>query len=251
MRWRPRGRSRSRRARADRRRQPRRRQGQRHRGDRRRRALRRAGGPRTHLRAPAVAGGWNRGLGRAAGAAAGVWWQRAHTPPPMVPQPRVLVVGGTTPGAYPTIAAALAAARPGDTVDVLGEYREPVALKSGVTLRSRVPREAVLLAPVGAQEVRGAKLIGFSIRLGRSCAGRRGGLPRTLGGRARRQRSRACRDWRSRSSAARPAVLLGNAIHDCGGRRADHRSARAVAFAQFLPAEQRSGWWRVDGARPL
>ncbi len=43
------------------------------------------------------------------------------------------------PARVPTIAAALAAARNGDTVEVLaGEYREHVFLKSGVTLRSRV-----------------------------------------------------------------------------------------------------------------
>ena len=38
----------------------------------------------------------------------------------------------------------MAEARPGDTVEVrIGEYREQVRLKSGVTLRSLVPREAI------------------------------------------------------------------------------------------------------------
>ena len=42
-----------------------------------------------------------------------------------------------------SIAAALAQARAGDTVEVrAGEYREQVRLKAGVTLRARVPREA-------------------------------------------------------------------------------------------------------------
>jgi hypothetical protein len=42
-----------------------------------------------------------------------------------------------------SIAAALAMARPGDTVEVAGgEYHEEVKLKDGVTVRSRVPRDA-------------------------------------------------------------------------------------------------------------
>ncbi len=65
--------------------------------------------------------------------------------PPVIIEPRVLTAG---PGAaYPTIAAAMAGSRNGDTVEVVaGEYREHVFLKSGVTLRSRVPREARLIA---------------------------------------------------------------------------------------------------------
>jgi len=52
---------------------------------------------------------------------------------------------------FATIQEALAAAREGDTVEVSGgEYREQVRLKSGVALRSQVPREAILrAAPVG------------------------------------------------------------------------------------------------------
>jgi PPM family protein phosphatase len=68
--------------------------------------------------------------------------------PPVVLEPRTLTAGAG--GAYPSIAAALAAARSGDTVEVLaGEYPEHVFLKSGVTLRSRVAREARLIASPG------------------------------------------------------------------------------------------------------
>jgi hypothetical protein len=108
--------------------------------------------------------------------AAGVAWQRAHPPAPVPLVPRVLVVGAANalgrPGGdgYATISAAMAAARAGDTVEVpLGEYRDQVVLKSGVTLRSRVPREAVLRAPavggpaVLAEGVHAARLSGFSI----------------------------------------------------------------------------------------
>ena len=167
----------------------------------------------------------------------------------MVPQPRVLVVGGTTPGAYPTIAAALAAARPGDTVDVpIGEYREPVALKSGVTLRSRVPREAVLLAPVGAQEVRGAKLIGFSIRLGEAALD---------GAAVYLVRSEVELDDNEVEHAETgveiigggPAVLIGNAVHDCGvGVRINGPLESWLSHNSFQ--RNNLGLVAVDGARP-
>jgi hypothetical protein len=72
---------------------------------------------------------------------------------------------------FDTIAAALAEARPNDTVEVLaGEYREQVNLKSRVTLRSRIPREARLIAPVGggpamvAKDVHNARVTGFLIQ---------------------------------------------------------------------------------------
>jgi len=88
--------------------------------------------------------------------------------PAVVIEPRTLSAGaGTT---YATIAAALDAARNGDTVEVLpGEYRERVVLKSGVTLRSRLAREAHLIAPplnnvaVTASGVQNARLSGFLI----------------------------------------------------------------------------------------
>jgi hypothetical protein len=103
-------------------------------------------------------------------AAAGGWFSRSlWVPPPVVLKPETLLVGTGT--AYPTIAAAMAAARAGDTVEVApGEYNEQVHLVSGVTLVSRVPREAVLrAAPMGggaavvADNVTGARFSGFRI----------------------------------------------------------------------------------------
>ena len=87
-------------------------------------------------------------------------WQ----PAPIVIAPRVIAV--TT-----TIAAAMADARAGDTVEVPeGEYREQVRLKDGITLRARVPREPKLRAApmssgpaVIAEGVKGARLSGFRI----------------------------------------------------------------------------------------
>ncbi len=88
--------------------------------------------------------------------------------PPVIIEPRTLTAG---PGAaYETITAAIAAARAGDTVEALsGEYREHIFLKTGVTLRSHIPREARLIAAaanntaVTASGVEHARLEGFLI----------------------------------------------------------------------------------------
>lgn len=98
-------------------------------------------------------------------AAASGWLTRGMwVPSPVVRVPRLISV--TT-----TIAAAMAEARPGDTVEVPeGEYREQVRLKDGVTLRARVPREPKLRAApmsngpaVIAEGVKGARFSGFRI----------------------------------------------------------------------------------------
>jgi len=103
-------------------------------------------------------------------AAAAAWFSRGMwAPSPVVVKPRVLVVG--TGSRYPGIAAAMAAARAGDTVEVsAGEYQEQVHLAGGVTLRSRVPLEAVLrAAPLGsgpaviAENIKDARFSGFRI----------------------------------------------------------------------------------------
>ncbi len=125
--------------------------------------------------APGAAGGgaMGRALWFVAGlalAAAGAWFSRSlWVPQPVVEKARVLAVGRGA--AYPSIVAALAAARAGDTIDVAaGEYSEQVHLASGVTLRSHVPRAAILrAAPLAsgpaamAENVEGARLSGFRI----------------------------------------------------------------------------------------
>ncbi len=95
---------------------------------------------------------------------------RKFTPPapPVQVAPRVILAGEGTPL---SIAAALAEARPGDTIEVQpGEYHEQVRLKGGVTLRSRVPLEATLRAPalsngpaLIAQGIQNARVSGFRI----------------------------------------------------------------------------------------
>jgi len=105
-------------------------------------------------------------------AAAAGWFSRPlWIPPPVKFTPRVLVVAAE--GApFASIAAALAEARTGDTVDVMGgEYREQVTLKDAVTLRSHVPRLAILRAApmsqgaaVVADGVKDARISGFLVK---------------------------------------------------------------------------------------
>ena len=107
------------------------------------------------------------GLAVAVGAA---WLSRSQwAPKPIVIEPHTLTAGQG--GEFATITEALEKARAGDTVEVqLGDYREEVRLKSGVTLRSRVPREArILAAPLSkgpaviGREVKNARFSGFRI----------------------------------------------------------------------------------------
>jgi serine/threonine protein phosphatase PrpC len=107
-------------------------------------------------------------------AVAGGWFSRSlWVPPPVVEKPKVLIVG--TDAAYPSIAAAMSAAHAGDIVEVSGgEYNEQVHLAAGVTLRSRVPREAVLraaplntAAAVIGENIKGGRFTGFRILAGK------------------------------------------------------------------------------------
>jgi serine/threonine protein phosphatase PrpC len=104
----------------------------------------------------------SRALALAAGVAIGVAGEYALVRWPVLPwpiappatanpAPRELVVGGTSPGAYLTIGAALTDARAGDTIRVQpGRYAEQLELRRGVTIVSDLPHAAVLVAPDGA-----------------------------------------------------------------------------------------------------
>jgi PPM family protein phosphatase len=84
-------------------------------------------------------------------AAALVYRLALDTPGP-VAEGRNLVVGGTSPDSYATIAAAVTAARPRDVVLVEpGEYPEAVVLPAGVSLVARVPGSASLVSPPGRE----------------------------------------------------------------------------------------------------
>lgn len=89
------------------------------------------------------------------------------------PAPAAVLRVGAGVGMFPTIAEALAAAQPGETVEVApGRYAGRVQMREGVALISSEPRGAVLTPPPGdgevgpvvdARNVRGALLAGFRI----------------------------------------------------------------------------------------
>jgi hypothetical protein len=67
--------------------------------------------------------------------------------------PRSLTVGAAPVAEFATIAAAMAAARAGDTIYVgPGEYHEQVIVRDGVHLVARPARAAVVRAPAGAPQ---------------------------------------------------------------------------------------------------
>jgi serine/threonine protein phosphatase PrpC len=115
-------------------------------------------------------------------AAAGAWFyppvrervlgliEGQDTPVPTPPPTPILHVG---PGEadFFSISDALAAARPGQTIEVApGQYQETVELKDGVALVSRTPRGAVIQAPDAAPAVSGhgvrTRFVGFKIEAG-------------------------------------------------------------------------------------
>lgn len=148
--------------------------------------------------------------GAALGAGGGWWWQQAHQPAPLVIQPQVLAVRDDP--RFPTISAAMTAARAGDTVEVpLGDFTgERVELKSGVTLRGRVPREAVLAAPVHATGIHDARLSGFEIRGAEGPGVLVDGSDLEID-----DNEIAAADIGIEIRGGGRTVLLGNAIHDC------------------------------------
>jgi hypothetical protein len=95
--------------------------------------------------------------------------RRFWVPAPVPTGPRILEAGNGTQ--YPTITQAIAAARAGDSVILApGEYLEQVHLKTGVSLQSRVPREAILRASplnngpaIVASSVKDARVSGLRI----------------------------------------------------------------------------------------
>ena len=90
-------------------------------------------------------------LGALAGVLAmlGLVWNVAA--PPETPRPRTLIAGGSTAGAFQQVTAALAAARPGDTVRLEpGAYEERIVVPEGVDLIARVPGTVTMRRPAGS-----------------------------------------------------------------------------------------------------
>ena len=85
-------------------------------------------------------------------------WLNQPDSAPVVSPHRTVTVDSAALGA------ALARAQPGDTIELLaGEYREPIRMRDGITLRSRVPPAAILRATVTAQRLHGARIIGVRV----------------------------------------------------------------------------------------
>jgi serine/threonine protein phosphatase PrpC len=82
----------------------------------------------------------------------------------VVRSPQIWTVG---PDAIPTIGAALARARPGDTIEVSpGEYHEDVHLRTGISVLSTKLHGARILSPdvaVLAEDIHNARFAGFDI----------------------------------------------------------------------------------------
>jgi hypothetical protein len=90
-------------------------------------------------------------LGALAGVLAmlGLVWNVAALPE--TPGPRTLIAGASTAGAFQQITAALAAARPGDTVRLEpGAYEERIVVPEGVDLIARVPGTVTMRRPAGS-----------------------------------------------------------------------------------------------------
>lgn len=175
-------------------------------------------------------------------------------PKPVIVKPRTITAGQGT--RFVTIAAALADARPGDTVEVTaGEYNEAIHLKSGVTLESRVPREAVLriTAPSGpavlAQNVEDARFSGFRIVADPKAPISTGVLI---------VESNVSLDQLEIEGAAvgievrgaSKVSLVGNAIHDCFGESLLISGPVEAWLAHNSFQRNKAGLVARDGARP-
>ena len=78
-------------------------------------------------------------------------WMLTLDDPVRVGAPRTLQVDQAPGSEYTTIAAAMAAASPRDTVEIgPGEYAEAVVLSDGVNLEAREPGSVTLVAPLAA-----------------------------------------------------------------------------------------------------
>ena len=190
-------------------------------------------------------------------AAAAAWFSKGiWQPPPKPAVPRVLAAG---PGrTFPTIHEAMAQAASGDTVEVAGgEYREQVRLKSGVTLRSAVPREAVVRAApdargpaVIAEAVKGARLAGFRIAADPQLPLAEGIALVDSEVEVNDNEVAGAGIGIEIRGAASP-VLVGNTIHDCagGGILISGPSAPWLSH-NSLVRNTRAGVSARDGARP-
>ena len=186
-------------------------------------------------------------LATLAAVSAGLYFTRdLWRPKPEIIRPRIINAGTGTP--FALIAQAMAEARAGDTVQVLaGEYREPVDLRSGVTLKSHVAREAVLHGGVRAQNVKDARLVGFRLAGGEAAA------PGVLVVDAKVDIEQNDIDGASIGIEARGASqlnLVGNSIHDCPGEALLLSGPIEAWISHNSFQRNKNGLVARDGAKP-
>jgi hypothetical protein len=188
-------------------------------------------------------------------AASGAWFSRGLWEPPVVEAPRVLLVGSG--GQFASITAALAEARRGDTVEVpIGEYREQVTLKSGVNLRSTVPREAILRAAplstgpaVVGESVKDVRISGFLIQADEK-------MPLSAGI-SLKGSDVLVEDVEVSGAGIGIAIrggnvaLIGNAVHDCTGEGVSIAGASTPWISHnSIQRNKGAGLAAREGARP-
>jgi len=213
--------------------------------------------PPATLPAPARAWGWS--IVALAALAAGFYGGRATAPkPPPAPAvhaPRVLVVGNGA--AYPSIGEAMAAAASGDTVVVRGgEYREQIQLKSGVTLRAAVAREAVLRAApmsdgpaISADHVQNARVTGLRIAGAPDLPIAIGILLVDSGVVLEDDEVDGAKVGIEIRGSANP-TLVGNAVHDCGAEGLLISGASTPWISHNSFQRDKAGVRARDGAQP-
>jgi len=202
-----------------------------------------------------LAGGVVLGLAAMFGALKWLGWEPAASGDEETAAPQVLVAGAGQK--FARIGDAMAQAGAGDTVEVLaGDYHEQVRLKSGVALRSRVPREAVLLAVpmsdapvVVADAVKDARIGGFLIRADRQAPLSAGmALADSEVEVSNMEIVGASIGIQIRGGSP---TLLGNSIHDCAGDGVQITGpGTAWVFHNSIRRNKGKGLAALEGARP-
>jgi PPM family protein phosphatase len=177
-------------------------------------------------------------------------------PVPIVERPPSVVQAGAG-AAYSSIGAAVAQARAGDTVEVAaGEYREQIALKSGVALRSAVPGGAILRAApmssgpvITAQGVAKARVSGFRILADPQAPLSAGVLLGDSGVEIDDVEIVGAETGIEIRGSASP-VLRANSIRDCGTGVLIAGASQPWISHNTIRRSKRAGIVALDGARP-
>jgi hypothetical protein len=187
---------------------------------------------------------------------AGGWFSHVRWGPKPAPLPALLKV--ERGGQFPSIAAALLQARPGDTVEVgSGEYGEQVALKTGVEVRSSPPGAVTLRASplnagpaVTALNVRDARLTGFRI-LADAQAPLSAGILLTDSSVAVEEVEIAGAGVGIEIRGAASPELRANSIHDCAGPGVLVSGLSQPWISHNAIRRNKVGLVARDGARPV